>query len=262
MKSVREKKHWFKRKSCYVSAPLDDLVDKDVQALLFPLNLMQNIVIYPKYRIKNNFIYPNSRPAKFVSLCFMILSIFIFSYRVYELHVSLPVRSFINIAYITSYFDVIFYSIGFVINYVGNVMRTKRNIMFVLKIQDVHRFLNNDIYFKRFTICNWTSAVVIFGSYVCIAAYIYSEFDISASILFYGFTIICFDLNIAYATRLIKLLQHKVDLWNIQAQRLQQMDQRDNETCCKRMFQAYVNIIECYEIYKKSFQYMVCLFTV
>lgn len=67
----------------------------------------------------------------------------------------------------------------------------------------------------------------------------------------------CFDLNIICAITFITLLCEKVNLWCIKAEKLQKADHRDNEFNCERMFQAYNNILECYDIYRASYEQMV-----
>ena len=257
MSALRGKKHLNKRPGYRVTVLLDNFVDKDIQSMLLPLNLMQNMLFYPKYRIKDNFIYPNSMVLKLVSFCVMIFSITFYCYHIYDHHFNTNLRQYLNISYITSYFDLILYSIGFVINYNINVLQTNANISFVMNIQKVHRFLNEKPLYKRFVIWNWISSMVIFGNFIFIIVYCYKIGESSIASCLNSISLLCLDLNYISAIRYIKLLSNKVDLWNNQTQILQQMDHSEIEIYCKKMFQAYVNILESYEIYKNSFQYTV-----
>ena len=237
--------------------PFENFIDNDVQSMLLPLNLTQNILLCPKYRIKNNFIHPNNLTSMVVTLCGGILSISLMCYRIYVFYGFEIAKTYWKMLYISACADLLFYCVGFIVNYVANVRQTKRNLELVLKIQDVHRCLNKKSYSKRFIIGNWFNFILIWGFYIYISFQVIYYFNLPVLVLFHCFTVMCFDINFVYATRLLKLLTDKVQIWNIHTQRLQQMDHIDKEVYCKRMFQNYVNILECYEIYKASFQHMV-----
>ena len=243
-----------------VTVLLDNFVDKDVQSMLLPLNLMQNILFCPKYRIKDNFIYPNGFVTKLVSLCVMILSTISYCYQVYKQHIDNNIRNYVIISYISAYIELFMYFVGFIINYVINVLQTQRNISFILKVQQVHRFMNETCLFKRFIIWNWISVIAIFGSYaICLIYFIVGINTPAIDAFNFWVSLFCFDLNYITAIRFIKLLGNKVHVWKIQTKHLRHMDHSESESYCRKMFQAYVNILECYEIYKKSFQYTVWL---
>ena len=132
----------------------------------------------------------------------------------------------------------------------------KNNISFVLKIQDVHRFLKNTSN-KRFTICNWIFVITALFSTTTMLVSESIRLKLPHYNLVCGVILLCFDANMVYATRLITLLCDKVHLWNIAAQNLHQIDHSDNEMYYKEMFQAFANLLECYDICRASFQHMV-----
>ena len=126
MTSLRSKEiHFDKRLGYHVTVLLDNFVDKDIQSMLLPFNILQNMLFYPKYRIKDNFIYPNSIVSKLVSLCVMILSIILYFYLVYELHIDKDIRYYSNVTYVYSYPELCLYATGFAIYYSNNVLQTK-----------------------------------------------------------------------------------------------------------------------------------------
>ena len=257
MKSLKGDKRFYGVNRYRVRYRLHNFVDTDVQSMLFPLNLMQNILLCPKYRIKNNFIHPNNLTSIVLTLCGGALSISLMCYRIYVYFTFDVVKIYWKLLSISSYADLLLYCFGFIVNYVANVRQTKRNMAFVLKIQDVHRFLNEKSYSKRFIIGNWFNFILIWGFYIYISIHIVCHFHLSVLVLFICLTFMCFDINVVYATRILKLLSDKVHIWNIYTQRLVQMDHRDKEVYCKRMFQTYVDILESYKIYRSSFQQMV-----
>ncbi|PZC77062.1 hypothetical protein B5X24_HaOG200711 [Helicoverpa armigera] len=235
-------------------------VDKDLQSMLLPLNLMQNIMFYPKYSIFNNCIVPNSVLSKVVALCSTMAFVLIHLYRSYNLYYNQMIREFVNILYITSYFDIILSCIGFAINFIVSIYQTENNVLFILKFQKVHRFLNDKNLFNRFVFMNWLILVLLFSFVIFIMSSFFLYMEVPLPDFFCGLAAFCFDINIIYALRLIKLLEDKVKLWNFEAQHLLQIYHSNIESHCQRMFEAYFNILECYNLYKYSFQLMVCMY--
>lgn len=64
--------------------------------------------------------------------------------------------------------------------------------------------------------------------------------------------LISFDLNLFYAIRVISLLKHKLDLWNLQV--YSTLDESGMHDDSKKMFEALANILRCYDVYKTCFQ--------
>lgn len=243
------------RNGCHELVPVDNKIDKDVQSMLQPLNLMNNILLFPKYRIKNNFINSNSFISYTVTLCYIIISSAVFIYRIYVIHSNEFVRKFMNTIYLCSYFDFFAFSVGAIMNLIINVLQTKIFILFVLKIQDIHRVLN-DTKFKHFSIRNWISVIYMLCSHICLLIFCHIQLNVPSYEFCCGVATMIFDVNVMYAIRLIELLRIKMDLWNIQAKRLKQMDEND----CKIMFKAYANILECYDMYRVGSLQMVSWF--
>lgn len=237
-----------------VGIVLNELIDKDLQSMILPLNLMQMILMNPKYRIKNEMITPNNLFNKFVLLFGTITFIYAYVYRViHETDENLKIYQFVNFQHIATCYDLCYYCVGFVMNFLVNLLQTRKNVTLILTIQKVHRFLNDKTKFKSFINGNWIIVAIIFGFYVIFSIYnyiIYSE--IPFYLFFTMFILVNFDANIVYAIRLIKLLEDKVVLLNDQV-----LNSNSVELCNERLFQAYIQILKCYEIYKITFQQMV-----
>ncbi|KAF9800104.1 hypothetical protein SFRURICE_016981 [Spodoptera frugiperda] len=185
MKSLKAK-HFKKKKECRVTVLINNLMDKEVQRLLWPLNLMHHILLCPKYRIKNNFIDPNGLVIKFISLCFIISILSCFLYRLYDM-------SFNAFA------------------------KGRTNAMLKLPVHD----------------------------FLC------------------GLACLVFDFNLVYAMRLISLLRNKVLLWNCKVKDLlKKVDHTNNDSFCEKMFDTYVNIMDCYDIYIVTYQHLIVFHTV
>lgn len=254
-------KKLFNIKNDYsVNFVLNNSVNEEVQAMFLPLNLMQHFMLCPKYRIRNNIITPNTLISNFVSIIGTLLFIFSLVYHVILLtyHDCPGCLYFSNIS---EYFDCIFYCAGFTLNLVFGIIHSRKNIKFILTFQQVHIFLNDDISSKHFIIWNW----IIIISFQIVYFFIYTYFFIRLRLplfLLYGMLLLIFmNYNIIYATRVIKLLEDKVILWNIQALHSLNIGEILKQRHCEKVFQAYASILECYDIHKDCFQQLVSMST-
>ena len=243
-------------KSHRVQVLSNNLVDKDVQSLLLPWNLLKSMQFCPLYSMKDNFIVSNSRLSKCISCCG---TIFIISYLLHSIYIGfIEVMTYKLGPMICSFFVVnIAITIAACLINLIQIFNASENVSFVLKYQDVHRKLNDEIKFKRFIIGNWIALISL--SVIGLSANILFCTLIGASIheIFSGIIVLSFDANILYAIRFIQLLESKVDLWNIQVLQYQNMQDMDREGHCKRMIETYVNILDCYDNYRVFFQLMV-----
>ena len=103
-------------------------------------------------------------------------------------------------------------------NILITIIQTKSNIQFVLTIQKVHRFLNNETGVNQFIFWNWLLVVAALGFYAIFFLYTFCVM-LSFSYVWWiaGYALVVFDLNTIYVTQILKLLESKVHLWNIQA---------------------------------------------
>ncbi|PZC77044.1 hypothetical protein B5X24_HaOG200693 [Helicoverpa armigera] len=244
------------------SLTMNSVLDKDVQSMLLPLNLMQYLTFCPKYRTKDNFIISTSRVSNVISVIgtlVLILSLELYYYKIVFID-NISEKQYYRFMY-SLIFDSIYLSFGFILNFMDGILGSKNNINFVLRLQGVHRFLtkgNNDKKrFKYFIICSWI--IVISFVSVCFFSvpltFIHTEFYIH---IIYYLIILIFDINLIYATRIIKLLEHQVATW-IQVFSCNELDYLCEETLLKKLFRAYVDILQCYDIYKLCFQHFVSI---
>lgn len=86
------------------------LVDKDIQSMLRPLNIVQTVCFCPKYRIKNNIIFPTSRLSNIMSIFGTVMFIFVFLSRIIFFHLTERIIEHNNMKFIyfVSYCDFFF----------------------------------------------------------------------------------------------------------------------------------------------------------
>lgn len=192
------------------------IVDKDVQSIFLPLNLMQNIMFCPKYRIKNDQITPNSYVFNFVSMLGTLIFIFLFFSQTYILFVNKDLLGFTTFMLITTFYDGFYYTFGLTINFIVGILYSKKSVKFILTFQRVHRLLNNKTFSERFIVWTWIVGIITFFYtiiYICIGVYL----DVPFFYLYLNYVLICFDVNIFYFIRVIKLLENTIVQWNFQA---------------------------------------------
>lgn len=233
---------------------LDNIVDKDIQSMLFPLNILQNITLCPKYCLRDDFITPHTTIYTVVSLCAAYIAIYV--YRAYSVQNNEKILVYFNFLNIFTIIDVFFYSIGIIMNFIVNVVQTQQHIRFVLIYQDIHRFLNSGIQkqnkLKRFIIWNWISLLMICCFYCIFVVYNHLKQRSLAPGLS-RIVLICFDVNIIYSIALLRLLVDKLLLLDDRIQKLQTQSGGDDDHC-EKIFQAYLNVLECYNNYADSYR--------
>ncbi|CAH1640574.1 unnamed protein product [Spodoptera littoralis] len=236
-------------------------VDKEVQTMLLPLNLMQYITYSPKYCIKNNYIFPNNLLTYCLSLT---ATIFIIVSYITSHHLSIISGTKENVGFLDylSFYDSAFNSIGFTLIFVIQIMQSKNSVMFVLMFQKVHRVLNNEINTNQTVFVIWTVVILTSLFFPCyFTAYcILANFPFR--FLIATFFLAVFDFNIVYATEVIKLLTNKVDLWNNHVVRGEELEDRHGGDYYEKLFQTYDEILECYDIHNTCFRTFIMFYIV
>lgn len=243
-----------KRHKNFITISFNNAVDKDVQSVLLPLNLMQNVVCFPKYRIKHDIITPNSLFSNLVSIIAVVVAISVFTYSITSVYFTQDYSESTAFLYGSCLYDFLFYLLGFSINFVIGVVQTIKSINFVLTFQEVHRYLNCETSFNRFIIWNWI--IVIFalcGHFVVVTVFCKLS-CIPCISIFACYMSIAFDVNMLYAIRIIKLLESKLILWSIHVINFEVSENTHRESDSKKSFRAYVDLLECYSIHKDCFQ--------
>ena len=229
-------------------------VDKEVQTLLFPLNLLKSLCFNPNYRIKKGFISPNNRVNKLISLCVTVfcLSTHLYNYIVVMLDENMNRYQTIHFLYFASSFDVFSVSAGFIMNYITNFIQTKENVTFVLTFQEVHRFLNKNVSSKTFIIVSWIHVGLTIGFFFLSAVFMNTQyFNPPWYTTSHVICLMTLDSDSVYAIRLVRLLTEELVLW---MRRGLSRKYSQNEEYCQKMFETYGQMLKCYEIIRKHYQ--------
>lgn len=250
MSFLKKISYWRNRKDlCIV---MKNTVDKDVQSILRPLNLIPNIMLYPKYFIRENIIIPNTKIFK--GLVATITYITFYIYKAYETYTSMDATKLIDFKFFVSTFELFGVFSGYFLIYYLNVIKTNSNIDFVLIYQEVHRFFVTRTDLKNAIIYNWIFFVLLVFWYTCmILAELFTGTEISTCEC--DLLLAIFDAKIIYAMRLIKLLKDKVLVMNEEILSLKNL--RVGQENCEKLFKAYDDILKCYDNMVMSFRLLV-----
>lgn len=230
-------------------------IDKEVQQIFKPLNIMQILVLNPKFSIKNGVISPNNNLNKFILIAGAVIYITIHIHRIVEILIDDNFRRYSKVDFLlfASIFDFAFRCLGIIINCYTNFKQTYKATLLILYYQEVHRFISDTTSDKRFIFRTWLSVLCIFGFYFTICAYFYFFYlKPPWNVLVYLLIGVTLDSNVIYVLRLIKLLTDTIVLWNIQMLLL--LKKECSVIHHDRLFHAYVHALECYRIAINIFQ--------
>lgn len=237
----------------------NNIVDKDIQSLFSPLNKMQ-LMFSPKYRFRNSVIVPNSFFENSISFVGVLIVLCCSLYCVYiENFFKGDLENHFSFLSFTVYYDCIYFCFGFTLFFIVELIYTKKSIKFVLIFQKVHRFINNEIVFKLSKIWVWMSWILILVFYTLFFFSFCMTMNLPFTYIYSSHTLALFDLKVLYEIRIIKLLEQKVALWNVQALATQELEEDQRRNVSKQLFQAYCNILDCYNIFKANHQLFVSI---
>lgn len=233
----------------------NNIVHKDVQTMLYPLNLVKVLSFTPRYRLKDDTIQPNTFRWHIIFLTVTLFIIILFIFRYIETCTS-NVTGDTFFMFLMYNFDLIFYNAGFIMNYLTGLFKLKKSIEFVLIFQNVHRFINDSRSSKSFIVWNWIFLVSGCFLYVFLFTIIFIYVRLNLIIFLSTFLLIVFDLNEIYAIRVLKLLEIKIVLWSDRIIHVYgtKFERRNYH---QRLYQAYVDILKCYNIHRDCVQYHV-----
>uniref|UniRef100_A0A2H1WBG5 Gustatory receptor n=1 Tax=Spodoptera frugiperda TaxID=7108 RepID=A0A2H1WBG5_SPOFR len=244
-----------------VDAQQNNIIEPYLESILRPLNIIQNVFFCAKYRIKDHVIKPISRLYSAVSVIFyFLIKVYLYSSIFLTQNIS-GVDDF-EYFFLNIYHFVIF-SIGGLINVVVNIKQKYNNVLYVLKIQNVHRILKLDERcYNRTIISNWVCVLAINCFHIIWTfIYFFAFDDIDILNIMSGYMCIRFDFNGIYATRCLRLITESLKNWRRDLQMCAYtIDSRD-ESYWDAMFGCFIDITEVFQLIEKTFEPMYTLLT-
>lgn len=243
----------------YSEVLIDNKVEKYLQSVLRPLNLIQAFFLCSKYTIRDNFITSNSYLYNFIGL----FSTLIFrSIGLYNMFSNQWYDSKLFI-YWSSICDFVFYSMGYFLNNYTNITQGDNNVLLVLKIQQICRVLKiNGKNLRNMVIYNWISVISLNSFLIFLILYI--NYTVCPHIkiihIMATFVTMSFDMNIVYALLVMKLLTKTLGIWIEDVRSSANREDSERESYWKTMFNVYLNIQEAYNLIEETFRPLVSFF--
>lgn len=230
---------------------LDNFLDQKLRSVLLPLNVAMWILITPKYKILDGFIYQKSNLEKvqyFIST-FAVLAITFFRFKTSA--VLKYNNSNMNFVFWSVYLDFFYYCFTFIFYLIINLKNTVINVKIVLYLDKALKNLPRvDRNMKVLRTWNWILTASIFVFYSVIIATLYRP-GTQLSTVLNLIPFIYFDVNIVYAICIMILIKCELKMWVNDILRYCRVNNRMRGN---HVLVTYRYILQAYDYYKSSFK--------
>ncbi|PZC79295.1 hypothetical protein B5X24_HaOG200992 [Helicoverpa armigera] len=239
---------------------LDNRLGKDIQRMLYPVNLILSLFLSSKYTIKDDYITPKGKKFYIATFFFILLLYGLGINRVFfediEDTMGTDNRDIVTIIFS---FAFVFYSIGFTLIFVLNIIHSDCSISLILTLQKVFNSLDFSDKIVAITRWNWFAICIAFGTNVFLYMLYYVTYhDFNPVDLVMDIMFITFDINLVYGILVITWLRKILEKWIEDVLAFEDGD----EEFYSEYFQVYRNILNAYNCYKTLFQLLVRIFSI
>lgn len=233
-------------------------VAKEVQLIFKPLHIVQSAFMLSKYTIKEDLIQPNSFVYNVISGISNLIIYMVILYAILRNCIGIDMEHVNHVIFYTTLQCIPILCVGGITNFTTNVFYRHTNVLLAIKIKNFYEFLKiNKRSLKIFAIVNWVSAMsVVFFQLIWII-YFYFAFSAFAQIsqLIWNMIYIIFDINILFATRVLKFITMALRLWVKKA--TESMLKFESRTYWNKMHKLFEEILEGFELLRITFQPLV-----
>lgn len=226
---------------------LNNVLDKDLQKMLLPFNIMHTVIFLKLYSIRDNFITSNSFQIKIECFsCLVVMLLFFIYFKVTEVFENFNKRVQL-LGKIISCIDLFFYPIAILCLFEHKVCNSNGNIKFIIKLQEIEKITKFSKNNKMYTVGNWSLGiglfVYIFVNFIYGLCYKFSVYDYVA--MYY------INMNSMYSTRIMNLIINHMKICTSQLKA--KFDSSGNvDLEIKELHMCYMNILDAFTIFKKT----------
>lgn len=248
---------------------LNNVIDRDIQAALYPFIIIRKLFLLSNFTIIRNFITPNNAVSYIKSVIGALFLMFICCNRFFKEGQLLNSAGNPLLSCIICYVDFIvsfFFWLGF---YIVNVMQRSNFVLLIVKLQYILNTINMDkerIIFK-FRLSNWIyiiSIISFFIFFITIGALL-TEID-SVHYPLVAFPCLLVDLQIIFLSSFVQILSDVLNSWHKKMiyykkihYNLTQNATNDEELSGNKMFHTYKNILESFRLIEEIFCFVVSI---
>lgn len=240
---------------------LNNVIEKDLQSVLRPLNFIQHCFICSKYTIRDNFITSNSLKYNLFGLiCALFYRgclLYDFGFIAYLNWYTFLITLFLRVGY-----QNLTLAIGYLLHFVCNILYGNDNVVLIVNVQNLIRtFKLERKHLKCFIIFNWFWVLFLnivfisqnFRHFIIIDLKNFNIHDVIGYI-----PSILLDINIVYAIFFINLLKK---LLTVMIEELVRSTVRVINTRRRshwtEFYNSFAKILETYELFQKTFRLLV-----
>ncbi|PZC77806.1 hypothetical protein B5X24_HaOG200688 [Helicoverpa armigera] len=225
-------------------------LEKEVQRIVTPFNVILTAVCSPKFRIRNGYITPSSKKIH------ILLFFGITACNVWSCYGITKSQNEYTTTSIVSYFfslTIFFYYIDFILFTSCNVLHSRRQVSLILKIQELYRNIDITKKVKNYIIWTWIWFLATFSVFlVNFLSFLMNLDRIFFIHLSTYFANLQFDLNFIYSVRIMTLLVIYLKEWTKSVVDLNEEEQ--NKEYFVKKFKTYQNILRAFKIFTLCFK--------
>ncbi|XP_063388354.1 uncharacterized protein LOC134674224 [Cydia fagiglandana] len=247
---------------------INNILDQDFQAMLFPLNFVQSCILMPRFSIINNFITPDNHVSFYIKSiigCTVVTSSHVFRFLYYHE----ATRTFgTEVVTVLLYFDFIFFSLFSIFTHVVNSFQRSYVVELIIKLQHVLDYIKTDKrdFFYKLKIQNWLSVLFVVSMYLF--HWISACYDISIHGLLISFyltvPLIIFDMQLVHVTRYVVMIKNELIAWIHKMEEFKRIhdkpEEEEPEVSESDMFNAYTDILKAFRLSNKVYQFSITIF--
>ncbi|XP_026728058.1 uncharacterized protein LOC113494109 [Trichoplusia ni] len=237
------------------------MIDKDLQSILKPFNLMHVLFSCVQYEIRDDIVTTNHFCSGVVSFIVFLIITSIFAYSIFLNFRTSTVRNHSFIVKLGFFTKPLCSAIGFMLNYFTSIRNRNDNVVFLSKLQTAFRLLKIDS--RKQMKANWTIVVALNCFYIIYILYFHYGFSsFEWCTIFMVYFDILFDVNVIYASRLLDLLRCHFEVLIKKVKSSGYIGESDNEELWIGIFNAFEDSIDAYKLLNKTFEGLIVFYTV
>lgn len=239
---------------------LNNSIDDTFNTMLFPLNVLQTVIFDKKYRIRDKFITSNVKSTQLAAFCVIFIvtafNLYQYSKTPWAPDVSKPLQITIFMQ------EQILEPVFLFANVAFTLYNSNEHVVLILKLQGLYKFTKCSVY-KDCTLINWIGVVLVLGCHAGLLIFLYIDHKSVACFLV---VLLVLNASTFCALRFVNLLRRNLMVWTDNIRQLQEtlrtkteIEIKDVNQSCAELFNYYKDILEAFNIVKKTFELVVRL---
>ena len=239
-----------------------NVIAKYAQSVLRPFDLLAELSIVSRYKIRDGFITPNSFFYNVVSGVWSLALLFAYFFSTFRKFFTAGLEGY---TFVKLYTNILIFSLYLsenVATYFTNVMQRYDNVILALRIQNICDIFKADgKSLKKYILLNWIylSSLVFFQVIWIISYSVGFSSVVSPDETITNMFYLIFDSNLLCFGRLLRLILQPLKVWVDDARKSSGIAVSESEFYWKRKFRVYMDIVEAYEIVGKNYETLVSL---